>query len=138
MRIQTENFSNGYYIQSEGNLFKVSELDYANHGVANDDSKVTSTMPGFPEFRILADREPVNFGFALSDDTKGACSYTNLYVKVDQDKFFQIGDITDSFENANDSMWGNIDLAIIDSTVMEGLKNQFHFLASIEPAKLIR
>lgn len=65
-------------------------------------------------------------------------SFTGFYMQADEGKYFQIAGIFNDVDEANKFMLKRDDTAIIDSTNIKGLENQFHFIASQKSSKVTK
>ncbi|MDP2565763.1 hypothetical protein [Pseudoalteromonas marina] len=65
-------------------------------------------------------------------------SFTGFYMQAYDGGYYQIAGIFNDVDEANKFMLQRDDTALIDSTNIKGLENQFHFIASLEKSKVTK
>lgn len=129
MRLITENHFK-YYIRKNGKLYRVESLSFDVS--AHQDSNCLGSLPNFAQVDLKSDCSPQTYNLPNLDTEDSP--YTQLYVQVNADTFFQIGAVANSVNETNQIMLKRNDIALIDSTDMS-IKQQYHFLASMESVK---
>lgn len=136
-KLTTENSRNALYANSMGKLHRITHLAFNeeghNHLFKTKHLIAVSALPNQEGVELLADRYGGDREIILQDLSTVDRPFTNLYIRA-CGSFFQVAAVFSSEKEANALMLQRDDVAIIDSTTLKDVEDQYHFIASYQKA----
>lgn len=136
----TEN-SHRLFVHSMNKYHRVSHLAFTEEGHTHLFNKkgliAVAHLPCNGDAQVMADQYGGNRTMRLEDKSTNEKPYTAFYFEAWDGNFYQVAHVSTSRDEANAFMLKRDDAALIDSTTITGLTEQYHFIASLVKSKKV-
>lgn len=138
-KLETEN-SYTLLVKSMSKLHTITHISF--NEIGHNKLYKNKSLIGVATLHQNTDATALALQYSGDTDTKLECkgsenkSFTGFYMQAYDGNYYQIAGIFNDVDEANKFMLNREDTALIDSTKIKGLENQFHFIASLEKSKV--
>jgi hypothetical protein len=133
-KFASEN-DNSLFVKSMGKIHHVTHLAFNDQGhkkLFDDKNLIAVALLPLFETQLMANRYGGDTTLKLDDKGVTGQPYTDMYMKVDDGKYFQIAAVFTDVDAANSFMLKWSDTALLDSSTLKGVDEQYHFIASVK------